>query len=464
MVPHRDNGVPVPALIDTFGDHCGGSHRGERVVAELGEDVAGLADDPAGLGQGGAFAVDALLDLRVVAVVGGAGCGRGSCPPRRGTSAAPAGPAGTGARGERLPSEEYTVTSSPANRTALREEQNRSAPPSQQHRASAVIGPTPYSRLDQRLGARAGAGRCRSSRRRRSSRCASSHLQHRHGDGDLQLPGRRELLGGDLTQPLPALVGADPPLPSASARPDGTAPRGCAGSSRCAHGAGRGRAPTAPDTPTPATAGSSTPGSGPVAAAPASAWIGPVGLGPPLAAPRRRGVGRLGQMRLHPGRAAAPPPHTATRCSPPPRTATSATPANRRSHTARCSPVGRGDLPPPHLPRRRVDIVEGDLLPVDIQPAYDRHRDLLTLRDRLVDTPHGAPVLGRSPSSSQVRSASSAGHNRPEHVIFGVRWLVPWSCVCSGNRAPGKRSPPGISPASRLASWMRSRAARVTSR
>ena len=29
-------------------------------------------------------------------------------------------------------------------------------------------------------------------------------------------------------------------------------------------------------------------------------------------------------------------------------------------------------------------------------------------------------------------------------------------------KRPGKRSPPGISPASRLASWKRSRAARVT--
>ena len=36
--------------------------------------------------------------------------------------------------------------SSPANRTALREEENRPAPPSQQVMASAVTGPTPYSR------------------------------------------------------------------------------------------------------------------------------------------------------------------------------------------------------------------------------------------------------------------------------------------------------------------------------
>ena len=34
---------------------------GERVVAELGQDVAGLPDDLAGLGQGGPLAVPAVL-------------------------------------------------------------------------------------------------------------------------------------------------------------------------------------------------------------------------------------------------------------------------------------------------------------------------------------------------------------------------------------------------------------------
>src|SRR5260221_11453307 len=50
---------------------------GERVVAELGEDVAGLPDDLAGLGQGGALAVLAVLDRSVVGVVGGGGAGVG---------------------------------------------------------------------------------------------------------------------------------------------------------------------------------------------------------------------------------------------------------------------------------------------------------------------------------------------------------------------------------------------------
>src|SRR5271155_4331045 len=43
-------------------------------------------------------------------------------------------------------------------------------------------------------------------------------------------------------------------------------------------------------------------------------------------------------------------------------------------------PVGRADLPALHLPGLGVEVVEGDLLPVDIQPACDGHRDLLMLR------------------------------------------------------------------------------------
>jgi len=50
---------------------------GERVVAELGQDVMGLAEDLAGLGQAGALAVLAVLDRGVVGVVGGRGPGVG---------------------------------------------------------------------------------------------------------------------------------------------------------------------------------------------------------------------------------------------------------------------------------------------------------------------------------------------------------------------------------------------------
>jgi hypothetical protein len=42
-------------------------------------------------------------------------------------------------------------------------------------------------------------------------------------------------------------------------------------------------------------------------------------------------------------------------------------------------PVRGRDLPPHHLPRHRVEVVEGQLLPVNIQSAYDGHRDLLKL-------------------------------------------------------------------------------------
>src|SRR5271167_3526233 len=58
-------------------DEMAGSGGGERVVAELGQDVAGLAEDLAGLGEGGALAALAVLDLRVVVVVGGRGAGVG---------------------------------------------------------------------------------------------------------------------------------------------------------------------------------------------------------------------------------------------------------------------------------------------------------------------------------------------------------------------------------------------------
>jgi len=54
-----------------------GSGGGERVVAELGQDVASLPDDLAGFGQGGAFGVLAVGDGGVVAVVGSRGAGVG---------------------------------------------------------------------------------------------------------------------------------------------------------------------------------------------------------------------------------------------------------------------------------------------------------------------------------------------------------------------------------------------------
>src|SRR5260370_12546486 len=54
-------------------DGMAGSGGGERVVAELGQDVAGLPEDLAGLAEGGALAALAVLDGGVVAVAGGRG-------------------------------------------------------------------------------------------------------------------------------------------------------------------------------------------------------------------------------------------------------------------------------------------------------------------------------------------------------------------------------------------------------
>src|SRR6059058_2883465 len=68
-------------------------------------------------------------------------------------------------------------------------------------------------------------------------------------------------------------------------------------------------------------------------------------------------------------------------------------------------PAGRGDLAPLDLPGRGVEIAEGELLPVDIQPACDGHRDLLTLpgapqapaREIGYTANREASELGRSP-------------------------------------------------------------------
>ncbi len=76
---------PLPAVPAVTAMPGRGSAGGEGVVAELAQDVHRLADDLAGLGEGGALAVDAFLDLRVVGVVGGAGAGvglAGLCGPR----------------------------------------------------------------------------------------------------------------------------------------------------------------------------------------------------------------------------------------------------------------------------------------------------------------------------------------------------------------------------------------------
>ena len=62
---------------------------------------------------------------------------------------------------------------------------------------------------------------------------------------------------------------------------------------------------------------------------------------------------------------------------------------------AQMLPAGRRDLATPHLPGHSVEIVERQLLPVDIQPAYDGRRDLLKLR-RGRTRPHAKCLCGQA--------------------------------------------------------------------
>jgi hypothetical protein len=113
--------------------------------------------------------------------------------------------------------------------------------------------------------------------------------------------------------------------------------------------------------------------------------VGLIGLGVPLAAPGESGAGRLGDMRRDAG------PGQLLRDVPP-----AGAPLQRERHVVpageprqpgpQVRPVGRGDLAALHLPGTGVQIVERELLPVDIQPAYDGHRDLLKLQ-RGISTP-----------------------------------------------------------------------------
>jgi hypothetical protein len=107
--------------------------------------------------------------------------------------------------------------------------------------------------------------------------------------------------------------------------------------------------------------------------------VGLIGLGVPLAAAGERGIGRLGQMRRDAGRGQLlsdiPPPGAPLDREPDVLAA-----VEPRQPGPQVLPVRRGDLPALHLPGLGIEVVEGDLLPVNIQPTYDGHRDLLKLR------------------------------------------------------------------------------------
>src|SRR5207302_4330583 len=101
-------------------------------------------------------------------------------------------------------------------------------------------------------------------------------------------------------------------------------------------------------------------------------------LGMPLAAPGERGVSRLGDMRHDAGRGQLlrdVPPAGA-----PLQRERDVVPAGEPLQPGpQVRTVGRGDLAALHLPGLSVQVVERELLPVDIQPAYDWHPQLLKL-------------------------------------------------------------------------------------
>jgi hypothetical protein len=113
--------------------------------------------------------------------------------------------------------------------------------------------------------------------------------------------------------------------------------------------------------------------------------VGLAGLGVPLAAAGESGVSRLGDMRRHTGRGQllrdVPPAGASLQRE---RDVVAAGEPHQPGPQVR--PVGRGDLAALHLPGRGVQIVERELLPVDVEPAYDGHRDLLKLQ-RGISTP-----------------------------------------------------------------------------
>ena len=167
---------------------------------------------------------------------------------------------------------------------------------------------------------------------------------------------------------------------------------------RCARAAAHDRSPAAPGTPGRAPAGSSIWGSPPCSSRSRISLESALSVLARFLRPRAAAVS-AGSARCActPARASS----AATYRHP-----VHASNANARIGDAfepfqpgpQMPPVGRRDLTAHHLPGRQVDIVEGDLLPVDIHPAYDRHQGPPHApRPIGRHTPHGAPVLGRSP-------------------------------------------------------------------
>ena len=267
--------------------------------------------------------------------------------------------------------------SSPANRTAWREEENRPAPASQQVIASAVTGPTPYSRAASDLGPGQVPGGVQ--------QLVPHHVQpglqrvdHLQGGGDLQLPGRGQVDGCCGPQLGHALPGAQRALGQhrgALVEQDRVDPLRPGGALAAQVVVQLQQRPALQD------AGGRDPALRQPALGqqhPQVPRVGLVGLGVPLAAAGERGIGRLGQMRRDPGRGQLlgdiPPPG-----APLHRERDVLTAGEPGQPGPQVLPVGRADLAAAHLPGHGVEVVESDLSAVDIQPAYDGHRDLLKL-------------------------------------------------------------------------------------
>ena len=222
--------------------------------------------------------------------------------------------------------------SSPVNRTALREEENRPAPASQQVSASAVTGPRhqlggQHFRAHQVPGGAAAAARSAATPCSvRSAPAPSAGAPWWKNTAQLHPGG---VLAAQVViglQQRPALQDLRRRIQHPGSRPSASSTLRCRESVL-------------------------------------SVWHAACG----------RGRRRCRPARPHARRSRPRPAtrrHTATRCPPPPRTRRR---RSRRTAPARpqVRPVGRGDLAALHLPGHCVEIVEGQLLPVDIQPAYD---------------------------------------------------------------------------------------------
>ncbi len=149
--------------------------------------------------------------------------------------------------------------------------------------------------------------------------------------------------------------------------------------------------------------------------------VGLAGLGVPLAAPGESGIGRPGNMRRDAGPGQLPgdiPPAGASLK----RERDVIAAGEPRQPRTQVRPVGRGDLATLHLPRRGIQIVERDLLPVDIEPAYDGHRDLLKLRRGANKRPaRNAYAVNRDASELRRSPGEPGSHPAqpvPMHVIY----------------------------------------------